>query len=140
MLLGGLDYDGALAERYGYVNRALPGGELDGFVEEFASRVASCSRQGCSSAVTSNATSRNGWPGPPTGRTPPAGGRTRDTSRPTVADGPPGDAAGSVVTAARGRVACQESQPWVRAFWAMRARAEAAATISTAARARPPSR
>lgn len=34
----------------------------------------------------------------------------------------------------------QESQPWVRAFWTMRASAEAAATTSTAVRARPPSR
>ncbi|MFI7124956.1 enoyl-CoA hydratase/isomerase family protein [Nonomuraea sp. NPDC050153] len=41
ILYGGLDYDGALAERYGYVNRALPDDELDGFVDEFASRVAS---------------------------------------------------------------------------------------------------
>ncbi|MGI8336395.1 enoyl-CoA hydratase/isomerase family protein [Actinomadura scrupuli] len=41
ILYGGLDYDGALAEQYGYVNRALPDAELDGFVDEFASRVAS---------------------------------------------------------------------------------------------------
>ncbi|WP_433172286.1 enoyl-CoA hydratase/isomerase family protein [Actinoallomurus sp. CA-150999] len=41
ILYGGLDYDGALAEQYGYVNRALPDKELDGFVDEFASRVAS---------------------------------------------------------------------------------------------------
>ncbi|MEV4362785.1 enoyl-CoA hydratase/isomerase family protein [Nonomuraea sp. NPDC049625] len=41
ILFGGLDYDGALAEMYGYVNRALPDDDLDGFVDAFASRVAS---------------------------------------------------------------------------------------------------
>lgn len=41
ILFGGLDLDGALAEQYGYVNRAFPDGELDSFVDEFASRVAS---------------------------------------------------------------------------------------------------
>jgi enoyl-CoA hydratase/carnithine racemase len=39
ILLGGCDFDGDLAERYGYVNRALPDAELDGFVDEFAYRV-----------------------------------------------------------------------------------------------------
>ncbi|MDT5327643.1 MAG: hypothetical protein QOF25_4795 [Mycobacterium sp.] len=39
ILLGGCDFDGDLAERYGYVNRALPDAELDGFVDEFADRV-----------------------------------------------------------------------------------------------------
>ena len=32
ILLGGDDFDGELAERYGYVNRALPDAELDSFV------------------------------------------------------------------------------------------------------------
>ncbi|MEU0040340.1 enoyl-CoA hydratase/isomerase family protein [Streptomyces sp. NPDC006333] len=40
ILFGGLDYDGALAERYGYMNRAFPDAELDPFVDDFASRVA----------------------------------------------------------------------------------------------------
>src|SRR5262245_45096814 len=39
ILVGGEDFDGALAERYGYVNRALPDDELDGFVDRFARRV-----------------------------------------------------------------------------------------------------
>jgi enoyl-CoA hydratase/carnithine racemase len=39
ILFGGCDFDGDLAERYGYVNRALPDAELDGFVDEFANRV-----------------------------------------------------------------------------------------------------
>ena len=33
ILLGGDDFDGELAERYGYVNRALPDAELDSFVD-----------------------------------------------------------------------------------------------------------
>jgi enoyl-CoA hydratase/carnithine racemase len=32
---------GDLAERYGYVNRSLPDSDLDGFVEAFATRIAS---------------------------------------------------------------------------------------------------
>lgn len=39
ILLGGEDFDGALAERYGYVNRALPEADLDRFVTDFARRV-----------------------------------------------------------------------------------------------------
>jgi enoyl-CoA hydratase/carnithine racemase len=39
ILFGGGDFDGDLAERYGYVNRALPDAELDGFVDAFANRV-----------------------------------------------------------------------------------------------------
>jgi enoyl-CoA hydratase/carnithine racemase len=39
ILFGGCDFDGDLAERYGYVNRALPDAELDGFVDAFADRV-----------------------------------------------------------------------------------------------------
>jgi enoyl-CoA hydratase/carnithine racemase len=39
ILFGACDFDGDLAERYGYVNRALPDAELDGFVEAFAYRV-----------------------------------------------------------------------------------------------------
>ncbi len=41
IVLGGNDFSGSLAERYGYVNRALPDGELDEFVEQFAIRLAS---------------------------------------------------------------------------------------------------
>src|SRR5712664_228505 len=33
ILLGGQDFDGALAERYGYVNRAIPDIEFKGFVD-----------------------------------------------------------------------------------------------------------
>jgi enoyl-CoA hydratase/carnithine racemase len=39
-LLGGEDFDGERAERYGYVNRAVPDAEFVGFVNAFAERVA----------------------------------------------------------------------------------------------------
>lgn len=40
VVLGADDFPGALAERYGYVNRALPDDELDDFVDRFARRLA----------------------------------------------------------------------------------------------------
>jgi enoyl-CoA hydratase/carnithine racemase len=45
ILIGADDFDGALAERYGYVNRALPDAELDGFVDALARRIAGFDRQ-----------------------------------------------------------------------------------------------
>jgi enoyl-CoA hydratase/carnithine racemase len=45
-LLGANDYDGDLAERYGWVNRALPDDELEPFVFELANRIASFPREG----------------------------------------------------------------------------------------------
>jgi len=41
VVLGCADFDADLAERYGYVNRALPAGELDPFVDQLAHRIAS---------------------------------------------------------------------------------------------------
>ena len=41
VLLGADDIGGELAELYGYVNRALPDAELDGFVDALAMRIAS---------------------------------------------------------------------------------------------------
>jgi enoyl-CoA hydratase/carnithine racemase len=40
ILLSSEDIGGALAEAYGYVNRALPDAELDGFVDRLATRIA----------------------------------------------------------------------------------------------------
>lgn len=40
VVLGADDFPGELAERYGYVNRALPDAELDDFVDSFARRLA----------------------------------------------------------------------------------------------------
>src|SRR5713226_959335 len=45
ILLGGEDFDGALAERYGYVNRAIADLEFEGFVDRFARRVSTFDRQ-----------------------------------------------------------------------------------------------
>src|SRR6267142_1918320 len=39
IILSGNDFDGETAERYGYVNRALPDAELDGFVNALARRI-----------------------------------------------------------------------------------------------------
>jgi enoyl-CoA hydratase/carnithine racemase len=41
VILGGDDFPADIAERYGYVNRALPPGELGPFVERLAYRIAS---------------------------------------------------------------------------------------------------
>jgi enoyl-CoA hydratase/carnithine racemase len=40
VLLGADDFPGALAERFGYVNRAVPDAELEEFVTQFAQRIA----------------------------------------------------------------------------------------------------
>src|SRR6202030_2667810 len=45
IILGANDFDGGTAERYGYVNRALPDSELDGFVDALALRIASFDRR-----------------------------------------------------------------------------------------------
>src|SRR5262249_19521509 len=41
VLMGGDDINGDLAELYGYVNRSLPDGDLDEFVDALATRIAS---------------------------------------------------------------------------------------------------
>ncbi len=40
-ILGGIDVDAATAERWGYLNRALPPGEVGGYVDALAQRIAS---------------------------------------------------------------------------------------------------
>lgn len=45
VLLGADDINGELAELYGYVNRSLPDAQLDAFVENFATRIASFDKQ-----------------------------------------------------------------------------------------------
>jgi enoyl-CoA hydratase/carnithine racemase len=45
ILLGGEDFNGELAERYGYVNRAIPDDEFEDFVDRFARRVSAFDRQ-----------------------------------------------------------------------------------------------
>jgi enoyl-CoA hydratase/carnithine racemase len=50
IILGANDYDGDTAERYGYVNRALPDSELEGFVDTLARRIASFDRRAVAAA------------------------------------------------------------------------------------------
>jgi enoyl-CoA hydratase/carnithine racemase len=50
IILGANDFDGDTAERYGYVNRALPEAELDGFVDALARRIASFDRRAVAAA------------------------------------------------------------------------------------------
>lgn len=45
VLLSGNDIDGKLAERYGYVNRSFPEGELNSFVDALARRIATFDKQ-----------------------------------------------------------------------------------------------
>lgn len=50
IILGADDFDGDTAERYGYINRALPDAELDGFVDALARRIASFDRRALAAA------------------------------------------------------------------------------------------
>ena len=50
IVLGANDFDGKTAERYGYVNRALPDAELDEFVDVLARRIASFDRRAIAAA------------------------------------------------------------------------------------------
>src|SRR6202790_3352279 len=52
IILGANDFDGDTAERYGYVNRALPDTELDVFVDTLARRIASFDRGAIAAAKT----------------------------------------------------------------------------------------
>jgi enoyl-CoA hydratase/carnithine racemase len=50
IILSANDFDGDTAERYGYLNRALPDAELDGFVDALARRIASFDRRAIAAA------------------------------------------------------------------------------------------
>src|SRR5258706_4214289 len=50
IILGSDDFNGETAERYGYVNRAVPDAELDGFVDKLARRIASFDRRSIAAA------------------------------------------------------------------------------------------
>ena len=50
IVLGANDVYGDTAERYGYVNRALPDVDLDGFVDALARRIASFDRRALAAA------------------------------------------------------------------------------------------
>ncbi|MCU7826392.1 enoyl-CoA hydratase/isomerase family protein [Kitasatospora sp. DSM 101779] len=49
-IVGAEDFDADLAERYGWINRALPDAELDGFVERLAKRIAGFPPEGVRAA------------------------------------------------------------------------------------------
>jgi enoyl-CoA hydratase/carnithine racemase len=50
IVLGGEDFDAVTAERYGWINRAIPDAELDAFVANFVRRVVSFDKQALSAA------------------------------------------------------------------------------------------
>src|SRR5215469_6142403 len=50
IVLGANDFDGDTAERFGYVNRALPDVELDGFVDALGRRIAAFDRRAIAAA------------------------------------------------------------------------------------------
>ncbi len=50
IVLGADDYSAELAERYGWINRAIPDAELDGFVDNFVRRVLSFDKQALATA------------------------------------------------------------------------------------------
>src|SRR5258705_8653551 len=50
IILSANDFDGETAERYGYINRALPDAQLDGFVDTLARRIASFDRAALAAA------------------------------------------------------------------------------------------
>src|SRR5712672_1176195 len=50
IILSASDFDGETAERYGYVNRALPDAELDAFVDTLARRISSFDKRSIAAA------------------------------------------------------------------------------------------
>ena len=65
VLLAADDINAGLAELYGYVNRALPDAELDGFVDAMAMRIASFDKLAVSKTVSASMVARSaaeiGW-------------------------------------------------------------------------------
>src|SRR5437868_14388751 len=50
IIAGGQDFDADTAERYGWINRALPDDELDAFVDELATRIGGFERRALATA------------------------------------------------------------------------------------------
>lgn len=50
IILGADDFDAITAERYGWINRAVPDAEFEGFVDKFARRIASFDKQALAEA------------------------------------------------------------------------------------------
>ena len=59
VLLAADDINAELAELYGYVNRALPDAELDGFVDAMAMRIASFDNLAVSKTVSASMVARS---------------------------------------------------------------------------------
>ena len=62
IILGSDDFDADTAERYGWINRAVPDAELDGFVDNYVRRVLSFDKQALQTAKTT--INRQGLPDP----------------------------------------------------------------------------
>jgi enoyl-CoA hydratase/carnithine racemase len=62
IVLGAGDFDASTAERYGWINRALPDADLDDFVDELAARIASFDKAVLGEAKRS--LNRSGLPDP----------------------------------------------------------------------------
>ncbi|KIH83434.1 enoyl-CoA hydratase/isomerase family protein [Pseudomonas batumici] len=62
IMLGSDDFDALTAERYGWINRALPDAQLDGFVHGLAQRIASFDREAI--AETKRLVNRRALPDP----------------------------------------------------------------------------
>lgn len=60
IILGGDDFDAKTAERYGWINRAIPDAELDSFVANFVRRIVSFDKQVLSTCKTT--INRHGLP------------------------------------------------------------------------------
>ena len=60
--LGGDDFDAEMAERYGWINRAIPDAKLDGFVANFVRRILSFDSQALN--ATKSIINQNGLPRP----------------------------------------------------------------------------
>ena len=68
IILGANDFNGDTAERYGYVNRALPDTELDGCVDALARRIASFDHRAMRRRISSTRSHYH----PPTGSSTPS--------------------------------------------------------------------
>ena len=62
-IIGGEDFDADTAERYGWINRSIPDGELDAFVERLALRIAGFDREAIT-AAKQLINARTGLPSP----------------------------------------------------------------------------
>ena len=60
--MGANDFDADTAERYGWINRAMPDGELDAFVANFVARVLSFDQPGAANGQVNHQSHRLAGP------------------------------------------------------------------------------